>query len=266
MWRKTGLALSLLSMCLALPSAARGAANATLTTSFAITNGDCTEPAYAFQITADFTSDDDGLGNDWIAVLAYDGGYNILDNDFVSVQVPGDVVGGGMTAGIISRFDTRYFMVRAFDIGDPGGIFANDFEGQELAVEGTLLAQAFADPANSAAVCAAVPVGPNVRVEALTRFGQNGVSATSAKLLLDAQDNDIFTVLTPAAARIAVIYSVECAVLALDDTTYVDLDLEVDGVGLAPTAGARADGRLKSTEIVVPFTIWSTCPRSLARR
>lgn len=218
---------------LAAAPAALAAANVSGPLIFQGADVACSTPSYLLNAVGDATTNDDGLGNDYVAVVFYDHALNVVDNDFTSLSTPGGPVVGDASYTLTFRVAARPLSVRVFDIGTPG-VDENTAAGVAFAVSGSLLFEASVDPAVDAAACAALPRGPALHTLSAANPANQVLPSGPAQLVLNGVDNQL-EVTVPAPAKLALFYTAECAMAAADDFTWLDLDLRVDGVAIAPT-------------------------------
>jgi hypothetical protein len=233
------LALSLL----AVP--AWGAANVSVTATFFSVDAACDLPVYTFNGTADFTSNDDGAGNDYVAFVFYDESGNYHDVDFNTVQTPADAISGFddflPTLPFSSFLQSRPLMVRVHDIGAPGLISENSKAGIEFASAAPVLFTLSIDPANNAAACSAKQLSNwALRIESMRNGGGQLLTTVPTALDLDGAGSTALTVAIPQDSNLIAMYKAECVNDAANNGTFANVDLRVDGIPLSPTNSADA--------------------------
>jgi hypothetical protein len=233
---------SALAICTAAPSA-WSAINVTISSTFVAADGACQLPAYTIHGVGSGTTNDDGTGNDWIAVVMHDGSGNYLDVDYVPLEVSHDPFAVGVSYGLglpfAGFFSARPLTVRVHDITNPGAINANSEAGIELASASPVLATLVIDPATDAAACAARRLyDPSLRIESIYNQNGQGLGSTPILVNLDVFGTKTINVATPEQSMLTVFYRAECVNDAADRTSFAEVDILIDGVEVAPTAGS----------------------------
>lgn len=241
MMRSIGIVLAAMVTALAFrPVHAVAATNVQISLAFSSAAPDCETVTYGLTGTGDFEFDD-LAGADRIAVLWYDGQGHLIDNDFTSLSGPASGFSSFSDFVIASRFVQRPLKVRVFDVGNTTGVSENQPEGVALAVEGTLLAEAQVDPIVDAPACGSRSVGGGLRSETASNGSTQSFSDVTTHTLELATGVSSLRLQLPEPTRVAVFFSAECSVDAADDSSWLDLDLLLDGAALPPTGGGGGD-------------------------
>ena len=144
--------------CLPLASPAWGAANAVLSESLISVDPSCDLPSYQLLGTADFTTNDDGAGNDFIAVVFHDASGAFHDVDFGAVQVPNDNIDAFSdfivsTPPFGSFFASRPLIARVHDIPIPERSPRTPRRRSSSRVASPVIGVLTIDPATDALAC-----------------------------------------------------------------------------------------------------------------
>jgi hypothetical protein len=157
----------------------------------------------------------------------------------VAVAGAGSPIAGFADYILTSRLVARPLHARVFDIGNPGAVFENSQDGVNLSVSGTLLLDLQVDPVADAPQCAALPRGPALRTQSGIAAGNQSFPSGASVVMIDGTNTQI-QVSVPAPAKLALLYTAECAVAASNDSTWLELDLQVDGAAAPPTDSDQA--------------------------
>lgn len=114
---------------------------------------------YEFSLTGD--TDDDGIGNDYFAVLMVDGNGVVLDNDYWSTTFVPTTASDFSDFGAVNTITARPVTFSLVDIGDPGLLDENSPAGVAFTQAGTVLASFVVDPGTQSfddGSCAALPL------------------------------------------------------------------------------------------------------------
>ena len=227
---------------LTAPAAAWAIVNASLSATFSSVDPECDQPRYQLDITADFSTDDDGNGNDYLASVTHDASGNYLSTRYHSVAGPGEQLGDsvgylGGTPASASFHSSRPITVRLHDIPDPSGFSRTTKQNLEFASPEPVVATLLIDPGKDAVACRDKPFAdPSLRLESLTNAGATTLGTTPTLLQLAFGFTDL-TMAVPDRADLVAFFRAKCAHSAANESAAVDIDILLDGVPLAPTAG-----------------------------
>lgn len=192
-------------------------------------NPSCTDPHYVYLVGATWTTNDES-SRDFITAVIYDGAQHPLGVRQIGLtqsQIPVTI---DIDYVLSSRITARPIFVRLFDTTLP--LPDNSLASLRHAVESPIIANISHDPAADAAACLTVAEGPEIRLESTVSGPMTSTSIAPTIV-------DQVTVVTPAASRIFVMYTAECAVDA-SSATFLGVTLEVDGVPAEPTNAGNA--------------------------
>jgi hypothetical protein len=214
---------------------AKAAANLNASLGFVSSDAACESPVYQLSGKVDHTTND-SLGFDYIGVIWYDAGLDVLDNDFIQIVNQIKVPFGANNEYVMSsRFNNRPLKARVYDIGSPGLLSETSDEGAAFTASGILLGEFEIDPAVDFAACAARNNGRSLRsLGSVNNASQIFSAAGWHAVAIDGTATSIPVVL-PDDAMLVAMFTTECAVDEANVHASVNLEILVDGVVIPPT-------------------------------
>lgn len=214
-------------LALGTAGTAYAATDVSIDADFVSTDPQCSAPVFDFPVSGTNTVDDDGFGNDFVSVIIYDAGFQVLDVDNVSLPVGGVAT---ISYTLSSRLTARPIRVRVHDTTGP---VPDSDAGVTAAIATPLLAELEVDPGTASPPCAAVTMGPEIRIESAANVGNFGTNGLTQTLL------DSLTLVVPDEAQLVVKYTAECGVDG-PASSYLGIRIAIDGVTVAPTGAIHA--------------------------